>query len=90
MLIIAHSPSSVKRNGGNMAKKQDKQPKEAATAAGRPWNISPEVTKETLISWIKWMLSYADKEETAFIYHCISAYLARPGRNSRFAEDGKE
>lgn len=73
-----------------MVKKQDKPPKEAATEAGRPWNISPEVTKETLISWIKWMLSYADKEETAFIYHCISAYLARPGRNSRFAEDEKE
>lgn len=73
-----------------MVKKQDKPPKEAATEAGRPWNISPEVTKETLISWIKWMLSYADKEETAFIYHCISAYLARLGRNSRFAEDEKE
>lgn len=70
-----------------MVKKQDKPPKEAATEAGRPWNFSPEVTKETLISWIKWMLSYADKEETAFIYHCISAYLARPGRNSRFTEE---
>ena len=68
-------------------KKQDKQPQKAATEAGRPWNFSPEVTKETLISWIKWMLSYADKEETVFIYHCISAYLARPGRNSRFTEE---
>lgn len=73
-----------------MAKKQDKQSQKAAIEAGRPWNFSPEVTKETLIAWIKWMLSYADKEETVFIYHCISAYLARPGRNSRFAEDGKE
>ena len=70
-----------------MVKKQDKPPKEATTEAGRPWNISQEVTKETLISWIKWMLSYADKEETVFIYHCISAYLARPGRNSRFNEE---
>ena len=70
-----------------MVKKQDTPPKEAATEEGRPWNISPEVTKETLISWIKWMLSYADKEETVFIYHCISAYLARPGRNSRFTEE---
>ena len=70
-----------------MVKTQDKPPKEAAPEAGRPWNISPEVTKETLISWIKWMLSYADKEETVFIYHCISAYLARPGRNSRFNEE---
>ena len=89
MFIIAHSPSAVKRNGGNMAKKQDKQPQKAATTEGRPWNLSPEVTKETVESWIKWLMSYADKEETVFIYHCISAYLTRPGRGSRFTEDGK-
>ena len=89
MLIIAPSPSAVKRNGANMAKKQDKQSQKAATEAGKPWNFSPEVTKETVESWIKWLMSYADKEETVFIYHCISAYLTRPGRGSRFTEDGK-
>lgn len=73
-----------------MVKKQDKQPNEAATASGRPWNLSPEITKEDLLSWIKWLLGYADKEETIFIYHCISAYLSRPGRNARFTENRKE
>lgn len=73
-----------------MEMKQGKPPKEAATAAGRPWNFSPEITKEDLLSWIKWLLSYADKEETIFIYHCISAYLSRPGRNARLTESGKE
>lgn len=73
-----------------MEKKQDKQLKEAATAAGKPWNFSPEITKEDWMAWIKWMLSYADKEEMAFIYQCINAYLTRPGRNEHFTGNGKE
>ena len=72
-----------------MERKQKKPPLEATREAGRPWNYSPEISKEDLLSWIKWILSYADKEETVFIYHCISAYLSRPGRNARFTENGK-
>lgn len=68
-----------------MEMKQEKTLKETATAA-RPWNFSPEITKEDWISWIKWLLSYTDKEETAFIYNCISAYLTSPARNARFKE----